>query len=144
MNRTNAVCVAIACLAALAASRPLDAQRQESPARNERLTLETCLEMESVSDPQFSPDGTQILYTRGWVDKINDRRESALWIMHADGSRNRFLVKGSNARWSPSGDRIAYIATGEPRGSQLFVRWMDAEGATAQVTRVERAPGGLA
>ena len=26
---------------------------------------------------------------------MNDKRESALWIMNADGSRNRFLVKGS-------------------------------------------------
>ena len=41
--------------------------------------------------------------------------------MSADGSRNRFLVKGSGARWSPSGDRIAYTATGEPKGSQVFV-----------------------
>ena len=144
MNRTKAVFVAAACLAAAVAVRPLDAQRQDTSARTDRITLDTFLEMETVTDPQFSPDGAQILYTRGWVDKINDRRESALWIMNADGSRNRFLVKGSNARWSPSGDRIAYVGTGEPRGSQIFVRWMDAEGATSQVTHVEQAPCGLA
>jgi dipeptidyl aminopeptidase/acylaminoacyl peptidase len=143
MNRTKAVFFAGACLAAVVAAPPLEAQRQDSP-RSDRLTLETFLEMETVTDPQFSPDGTQVLYTRGWVDKINDRRESALWIMNADGTRNRFLVKGSNARWSPSGDRIAYIAQGEPRGSQVFVRWMDAEGATSQITHVEQAPSGLA
>src|SRR5918999_4511227 len=142
-NRMNAAVLA-ACTAAALATVPVDAQRPEAATRTDRLTLETFLEMETVSDPQFSPDGTQILYTRGWVDKLNDRRESALWIMNADGSRNRFLVKGSNARWSPSGDRIAYIAQGEPRGNQVFVRWMDAEGATSQVTRVEQAPGGLA
>ncbi len=73
--------------------------------------------METVSDPQLSPDGTQIVYTRGWVDKMNDKRESALWIMNADGSRNRFLVKGSGARWSPSGDRIAYIDAGRAEGA---------------------------
>ena len=49
--------------------------------------------------------------------------------MNADGSKNRVLVRGSNARWSPSGDRILYTAQGEPRGSQIFVRYMDAEGA---------------
>ena len=85
--------------------------------------------METVSDPQLSPDGRQIIYTRGWIDKMNDKRESALWIMNADGSKNRFLVRGSGARWSPTGDRIAYTAQGEPKGSQIFVRWMDAEGA---------------
>ena len=143
MHRMNAVTLA-ACTAAALAVSPVAAQRPEGPARTDRLTLETFLDMETVSDPQLSPDGTQILYTRGWIDKMNDNRESALWIMNADGSRNRFLVKGSNARWSPTGDRIAYIAQGEPRGNQLFVRWMDAEGATSQVTRVEQAPGGLA
>ena len=72
---------------------------------------------------------------------MHDRRKSSLWIMGADGSRNRFLVEGSGARWSPSGDRIAFVADGEPEGSQIFVRWMDAEGAITQVTRVDRTPG---
>ena len=142
-NRMNVLAVT-GCLAALAAITPVDAQRQQTAAPGDRLTLETFLEMETVTDPQLSPDGSQVLYTRGWVDKINDRRESALWIMNVDGSRNRFLVKGSNARWSPSGDRIAYTADGEPRGSQVYVRWMDAEGATSQVTRIEQSPSGLA
>ncbi|MGD2215992.1 MAG: S9 family peptidase, partial [Gemmatimonadales bacterium] len=107
------------------------------------LTLPLYLEMESVSDPQLSPDGSEIIYTRRWVDKLNDRRESALWIMNADGSKNRYLTDGSAARWSPDGTRIAYLAQGEPKGSQIFVRWMDAEGATTQVTRVDESPRGI-
>lgn len=142
-NRLNGLAVAVCAGAALAIA-PVAAQRPDTAPRSDRLTLETFLEMETVTDPQISPDGTQILYTRGWIDKMNDRRESALWIMNADGSRNRFLVKGSNARWSPTGDRIAYIAPGEPGGPQIFVRWMDAEGATSQVTRIHQAPANLA
>jgi dipeptidyl aminopeptidase/acylaminoacyl peptidase len=111
---------------------------------SDRLTLDDYLELETVADPQLSPDGSQIIYTRGWIDKMDDSRESALWIMNADGTRNRFLTKGSNARWSPNGDRIAYTAQGEPKGTQVFVRWMDAEGAASQVTRVEQAPNGVA
>jgi dipeptidyl aminopeptidase/acylaminoacyl peptidase len=107
---------------------------------NDRLNLDLYWEFETVSDPQLSPDGAQIIYTRGWIDKVNDKRESSLWIMNADGSRNRFLVRGSNARWSPTGDRIAYTAQGEPKGSQIFVRYMDAEGAVSQVTHVEKSP----
>jgi dipeptidyl aminopeptidase/acylaminoacyl peptidase len=110
----------------------------------DRLTLDLYWEYETVADPQLSPDGSQVVYTRQWFDKVNDRRESSLWIMNADGSKNRFLVRGSNPRWSPSGDRIAYTADGEPKGSQIFVRYMDAEGATSQVTRVEKAPASLA
>ena len=107
------------------------------------ISLEMYLDLESASNPQISPDGRQIVYTRGWVDKMNDRRESSIWIMNADGSRARFLVDGSGPIWSPDGTRIAFTASGEPEGSQIFVRWMDAEGATSQVTRLEKGPGGI-
>ena len=107
------------------------------------LSLEMYLDMESVSNPQISPDGSQIVYTRGWVDKMNDSRESSIWIMNADGTRNRFLVDGSSPTWSPDGTRIAFTARGEPSGSQIFVRWMDDEGAVTQITRVENSPGSL-
>ena len=125
--------VALATLPALIAAQSSD-----------RLTLDLYLEYETVADPQISPDGSQIIYTRQWVDKQNDRRESSLWVMNADGSKNRFLVRGSGARWSPTGDRIAYTAQGEPRGTQVFVRYMDAEGAVSQITRVEKAPSAIA
>ncbi len=107
------------------------------------LSLEMYLDLESVSSPQLSPDGRQIIYSRGWVDRINDRRESSVWIMNADGTKNRFLVDGSSPVWSPDGTRIAFLAQGEPRGRQIFVRWMDAEGATSQITRVQHGPSDL-
>ncbi|OFW04822.1 MAG: peptidase S9 [Acidobacteria bacterium RIFCSPLOWO2_02_FULL_67_36] len=140
LRRTHAIALLFAALPAMLAAQRAD---QEKP-RTDRVTLENYLDLETVAAPQLSPDGTQIIYTRGWIDKMNDRRESALWIMNVDGSRNRFLVKGSGAKWSPSGDRIAYVAAGEPKGSQVFVRWMDAEGATSQVTRVEQSPSAVA
>jgi dipeptidyl aminopeptidase/acylaminoacyl peptidase len=108
-----------------------------------KLTLETYLDLERVSDPQISPDGAQIVYTREWVDKQTDKWEAALWVVNADGRRNRYLAKGSSARWAPDGTRIAYLHDGEPKGKQIFVRYMDAEGATTQVTRVEKAPRGI-
>jgi len=119
---------------------PLGAAAQE---RNDRLTLDLYLEWEQVADPQVSPDGSQIVFTRRWVDKINDRWESSLWIMNADGSKLRKLTDGSSPRWSPDGTRLAFLHQGEPRGTQLFVRWMDAEGATTQITRVEKAASGI-
>ena len=107
-----------------------------------KLTLDHFLDMESVSGPKVSPDGKQIVYTRTWVDKVNDRRVSDLWIMNADGSRNRLFTRGSSPVWSPDGTRIAYLAQGEPRGSQLFVKYMDSEGTT-QITRVEKGISNL-
>ncbi len=111
--------------------------------QSHKLSLDLYLEFEEVTDPQISPDGKQIVFTRRWVDKLNDKWESALWVMNADGSKQRFLVKGSSPRWSPDGSRIAYVADGEPKGTQIFVRWMDAEGATTQLTHVERSPANL-
>ena len=109
----------------------------------DRLTLDLYLEWESVSDPRISPDGEQVIYTRRWIDKMSDRRESSLWIMNVDGSRNRFLTEGSSPRWSPDGDKIAFLRQVDPEGTQVFVRWMDAEGAITQVTRVEKSPGNI-
>lgn len=109
----------------------------------DRLDVATYLEWEGVADPQLSPDGAQVLYTRRWVDKLADEWASSLWLMNADGTHNRFLVKGSGARWSSDGTRIAYLADGEPKGTQVFVRWMDASGATTQISRVTESPGNL-
>ncbi len=130
----------LALFAALALALPGTAFAQDAAVDVQRLTLDLSLEMERVSDPQISPDGQQIVYMRRWVDKMNDSRESSLWIMNADGTKNRHLIDGSSPQWSPDGTRIVYTAKGEPKGTQLFVRWMDDEGAVTQITRLEEAP----
>ena len=66
-----------------------------------------------------------------------------LWMMNADGSQPRFLVNGSGVQWSPDGKRIAYVAKGEPAGAQLFVRYMDSEGAVTQVSHLSDVPSSL-
>jgi dipeptidyl aminopeptidase/acylaminoacyl peptidase len=108
-----------------------------------RIALEQYLDWEEVSNPQLSPDGTQIIFGRRWVDKMNDRWESSVWLMNADGTHQRALVQGSDVQWSPDGKRIAYIAKGEPSGSQIFVRYMDAEGAVTQISHLTEAPSSL-
>ncbi len=107
------------------------------------LTVDHYLNWERASDPQISPDGTQLVYTRSAVDKMSDRWETELWTMNEDGSKHRLLVKGSAARWSPEGTRIAYLAEDEDERMQIFVRWMDAEGATSQVTRLTETPSNV-
>jgi len=109
-------------------------------ANGEHLQVADYLEFEQVADAQISPDGERIVYTRRWADKNSDRISSALWIMDADGSGHRFLTLGSNARWSPSGNRILYISTGDNDKPQVFVRWMDNSGAESQVTRIDVTP----
>jgi dipeptidyl aminopeptidase/acylaminoacyl peptidase len=122
------------------AAAPLAAQEKKA---DTLLTVEKYLDFEQVAEPRVSPDGSQIIYTRRWVNKLEDRFEPSLWIMNADGSKNRFLTNGGGAVWSPDGTRIAYLAEGKPSGMQIFVRWMDAEGATSQVTTTSDAPADI-
>ncbi|NIP56482.1 MAG: prolyl oligopeptidase family serine peptidase, partial [Gemmatimonadetes bacterium] len=95
---------------------------------------------EEADDPRISPDGSRVIYTRRWVNPMTDDWESALWIVGADGTRNRHLVDGTDARWAPDGTRILYTADGEPEGTQVFVRWMEDGGTSSQVTRVTETP----
>jgi dipeptidyl aminopeptidase/acylaminoacyl peptidase len=127
--------LALPLLAVLAVPAPA-----QETASDTLLTVQHYLNWEQVGDPQISPDGSQIVFTRGWVNRQEDRWESGIWIMQADGSRPRFVIKGSALRWSPDGTRILYLAEGEPKGTQIFVRWMDAEGAVSQVTRLQSTP----
>ncbi len=108
----------------------------------EVLEVADFLDFERVSDSQIAPDGSKVLYTRRWVDVMEDRWRSDTWIVDVDGGRNRFLTRGSDARWSPDGTRIAYLAEGEPSGTQIFVRYLDSAEAT-QVTRVVHPPRDL-
>ena len=133
----------VAALIVTVALMPVAAARAQEVSMDGRLSADLFLDWERVSNPQISPDGAQIIYTRSMVDRMEDRWESQLWIMNADGSKHRFLVKGSSARWSPDGARIAYTADGEPDGTQIFVRWMDAEGAVSQVSRLRESPSGI-
>ncbi|MEM8772845.1 MAG: S9 family peptidase [Pseudomonadota bacterium] len=108
------------------------------------LELADWLNWERASNPQISPDGSEILYTRQRVDSTNDRWASEVWIMNADGGRHRYLADGGGVEWSPNGDRIAYMKNdpdgGENAKTQLFVRWMDAEGAVSQITHGDHQP----
>ena len=129
-----------ASLALLLAFAPAAVSGAQEKRSDTLLTVDHYMDFEQVGDPQVSPDGRQIVYARRYVNKIEDRWDSALWIMNADGSHNRMLGKGASPVWSPDGTRIAYLAEGEPRGTQIFVRYMDAEGATSQVTHADQGP----
>ncbi len=140
MKRTNGFVARWVGLVALTVAAGGFLVASEASAQDQRLSLENYLDMESVSNPQISPDGSRIIYTRRWVDNVNDRNQSSLWIMNSDGSRNRHLLEGSGARWSPDGTRILFTKQGDPSGSQVFVRWMDDERAVSQITRLENGP----
>jgi dipeptidyl aminopeptidase/acylaminoacyl peptidase len=104
------------------------------------LQLEDYLKWEFVGNPQISPDGKTILYTRSRVNAAEDRFDSEWWAMNSDGSDNRRLMQGvSEVRWSPDSARIAYLQNTE-RGPEIFVRRMHREDSATQITREGMKP----
>ncbi|MCZ6898851.1 MAG: S9 family peptidase [Bacteroidetes bacterium] len=114
---------------------------QDNPVN--KLTLDDYLNYETVSSPRISPSGDQVLYTRTWINAIDDKRNSDLWIVSSSGNQNRFFLNGRNGRWSPDSRKVAFIDEGEPKGSQIFVKHLGLEGEPTQITRIERSPGNI-
>ncbi len=113
--------------------------------RTDLLDKETFMEMESVGSPNISPNGQHILFTRGFVDKINDRRRSNIWVSDLNGTKVRMLTEGnwsdSSPVWSPDGTKLAFISDRHGT-SQLYVMWFDTK-EVVKLTNLERSPGSI-
>ena len=107
------------------------------------LTLDHYQDYEWASNPRLSPDGNAVVYSRNWINLMDDTRESDLWLINADGSRHRFFAKGSGGSWSPQGDRILFTKKGEPAGTQMFIKYVGVEGEPTQITRLEKSPSSI-
>ncbi|MGH9754557.1 MAG: S9 family peptidase [Blastocatellia bacterium] len=114
------------------------------------LTIQDIFNLETVSDPQISPDGKRIVYVRQFADIMTDKRCSNLWIINFDGTDHRPLTTGNfndtNPRWSPDGKQMIYISNRDQTpGSppQIYRRWIDT-GEVAKLTNLTQAPAGVA
>jgi len=76
--------------------------------------------MKAVSDPQLSPDGRTVLYAVRTTDVDANRRATTTYVVSSgDGAARAFpddTTHATEARWSPDGRNVAYVA-----GGQLWV-----------------------
>jgi dipeptidyl aminopeptidase/acylaminoacyl peptidase len=98
------------------------------------ITFEDFAAVRAVSDPQISPDGRSVLYSVRTTDVAANRRAGKTYLAPTSGGSARVFpgddVSASEARWSPDGRRIAYIA-----GGQLWVASADGSNRV-QLTRL--------
>jgi acylaminoacyl-peptidase len=118
-----------------------NSQNNES-ARMEYLDI---FNLEYVSDPQISPDGSKIIYVRNFKDIMTDKNLSNLWIVDFDGSNNKPLTTGNNndfsPRWSPNGKQVLYKSNKDGK-VQIYLRWLN-DCSESKISNLTQSPGNI-
>ena len=98
-------------------------------AQKRAITFDDFAAVRAVADPQPSPDGKFIVYAIRVADVAANKRTVQTFVVPSAGGTPRAFpsqsVSASEARWSPDGTHIAYIAS-----DQLWTA--DANGANAK------------
>src|SRR5439155_5759303 len=96
-------------------------QAAEGPART--FSARDLFGLRVASDPQVRPDGGAIAYVRVTYDISTDQGEPSIWLVDPGTAVQSPLVVDESAnfapRWSPDGQRLAYIASASGRPPQL-------------------------
>jgi dipeptidyl aminopeptidase/acylaminoacyl peptidase len=104
------------------------------------MTFSDFAAVRNVGDPQVSPDGRWVLYSVRTTDVDANKRTSVTKLQPTSGGAARQFpdasARASEARWSPDGKRVAYVA-----GGQLWIA--DATGANPrQISTVSGGASG--
>jgi dipeptidyl aminopeptidase/acylaminoacyl peptidase len=99
--------------------------------------------LEWASSPRVAPDGKTVAYVRRGFDVMKDRGTSRIWLINTDGSQHRPLAsrQGSAPRWSPSGDRLAFLSSTD-EGTEIYMHWRK-DSRSARITQLPESPGNL-
>jgi len=129
-SRSFLLCVL--CVSAFSFS--LSASAQSSPVAPRPITIDDYFQIQTVHDPQLSPDAQWVAYT---VDKSSlktDKNESCIWMISASGGEPLAMTAegaaSSHPRWSPDGKFLAFLS--ERKGGQTQVWLLNRQGGEAQ------------
>src|ERR1700690_1801830 len=105
------------------------AAQTSTPPTRRSITDKDIFDFVWVANPQVSPDGSRVAFTRVNVDEKRTAYETSIWMVSTAGSEAPIrLTNGKHdaqPRWSPDGKRIAFVRggdkdeTGKPKPSQI-------------------------
>jgi len=128
---------------ALAAAISVQAAADEGAVKT--FDYEDIFNLEYATGARLTPDGKSVVYERRSMDIMTDSTRTNIWQVGLDGSGHRPVLSGKASyrmpRFSPQGDRMAYVSAVEGK-SQIYVRWLDS-GEVARVTDLQYGPGAL-
>ncbi|MHC4657730.1 MAG: S9 family peptidase [Planctomycetota bacterium] len=111
--------------------------------QSKRINVSDIAKMVELSDPQISPDAKRIIVVVSRRNFEENRFENELVLVDITTGAKRVLTYDRqyvwHPRWSPSGDRLAFLESDKKEKSQVFV--MPMNGGDAK--RITNAPRGV-
>lgn len=142
--RVSAVLILIAVVTSLSA------QTYTSPSRRS-IADKDIFDFVWVANPQLSPDGSRVAFTRVNADEKHTGYETSIWMVStAGGEAPVRMTNGKHdgqPRWSPDGKRIAFVRggdkddAGKPKPSQIALLSLNG-GEARIITDLPKGAGG--
>ncbi|GAB3563423.1 S9 family peptidase [Spirosoma luteolum] len=135
----SALLLATAALAQPSPSAPVSATQPGASTAKRPIRPSDVMRLQTIADPQVSPDGQWVAYVQSAVDASKDKRNADIWMVRWDGAESVQLTSSpdgeSTPRWSPDGKWLSFLSSrsglpGTAPGTQLWL--MDRRGGEAR------------